>query len=263
MNDIFKSYPDIVWYDLKTKYLDQRIYPSMKTSILENFRFRLLSQESVNKQYPFPIKLVRSIFTNASRLSSNSYPGEYNSRLLDKTEDLRTELEQVINACLDRIMIYVSETDDDSSSYKSTAATIPTGMWAYPLVAVKSLGFKTDSGEIFIRLYRSQNNIRQVYSLNPRTSCWERITGIQSLSQLKLAHRIGKKEILIHNMPDLSIIKAISDMNIPVSALKASDHKEYAALWKQLLPMLGQLLREVKTVLSQSNIVLTLHSHNL
>lgn len=262
MSDVTKIFNDVIWYDLTTKYLDPSIYPSMKTSILENFRFRLLSQESVNKQYPFPIKLIRSIFTNASKLSDNSYPGEYNAKLLDKTEDLRKELEQVINACLDRIMVYVSDTDDDSSCFKNTAAFIPTGMWAYPLVAVKSLGFKTDSGEIFIQLFRPDNNIRQVYSLNPRTSCWERVSGVQNLSQLELAHRTGKKEILIHNMPDLSTIKAISDMNIPVSALKATAHREHTALWKHLLPMLGQLLREVKVVLSQSNIILTHHLQN-
>lgn len=253
----------IVWYDLRTKYIDARIYPTMKTSILEDFRFRLQSQESNNKLYPFPIKLIRSIFTNASKIRSYAAPDEYDPIWMDSAYSLKKEFDRAIDTCADRILIYVADNNITSDGFSDSAAFIPPGMWAYPVAAIRSIGFKTDNGEVFIRLFREENNVRQVYSPNPDTSRWERVSGVQGMSQLVLGHRVEKREILIHNMPDLTAIKTIADMNISIASLKAADHRRHTLLWQQLFPLLNHLLREVTAVLSQYNLVLIHQSHSI
>ena len=135
-------------------------------------------------------------------------------------------------------------------------------MWAYPLCAIRELGFDTINGELYARLYRPSNNIRQIYSLNPKTSYWEKVTGVTKLSQMELDHSIGLREMLRHNMPDLAAIREINDMGLTVPMLNVSEYRKNNAIWNQLVIMLDELLREIKVVLSQYNIVLTHYSHN-
>lgn len=135
-------------------------------------------------------------------------------------------------------------------------------MWAYPLCAIRELGFDTINGELYARLYRPSNNIRQIYSLNPKTSYWEKVTGVTKLSQMELDHSIGLREMLGHNMPDLAAIREINDMGLTIPMLNVSEYRKNSAIWNQLVIMLDELLREIKVVLSQYNIVLTHYSHN-
>lgn len=249
---------DIVWYDLRTRYLDDRIYPSLKKSIFENFRHRLKTQECLSEIYPLPIRLIGSIFTNASKIAhlfpSHSY--------FDNADLLKTEFENSIDECVSRTLIYVSEGNIADSNFKSIGTHIPDGMWAYPLCAIRELGFDTINGELYARLYRPSNNIRQIYSLNPKTSYWEKVTGVTKLSQMELDHSIGLREMLRHNMPDLAAIREINDMGLTVPMLNVSEYRKNNAIWNQLVIMLDELLREIKVVLSQYNIVLTHYSHN-
>ncbi len=255
--------PGIDWYDVRKKYRhNRRISESQVTSIAQNFNLRLFSQDRESVSYCFPIKLIRSIFANAARIRSNSKVKYLNPKLLDKAGDLKVKLEDAIDSCIDRIQFYVAEPYNEGTNIANSTYDIPKGMWAYPFASVKKLGFKKDSGEIFIQLYRSEDNIRQVYTLNPDTDVWEPVRGVTKLSQLHLDHRPSMKEILLHSMPDLSAIKKITDIDLQPSYLKATDSPDYIQLWKTLLPMLEELLRDVIAILAQYHLVLTHESHN-
>lgn len=161
--------------------------------------------------------------------------------------------------CVDRILCYVAEPNDD---YKIRYAHLPPRIWAYPLTAIKRMGFHLLGGEIFLQLYRDTDNIRQLYSLNPTTSCWEKVTGVERLSQLHLDHTPRMEDILQHSMPDLSAIRNITDMGLRIPELKAKEYCKHLSLWRKLLPLLEDLLRDVINVLAQYNISLTLDTHN-
>lgn len=51
-------------------------------------------------------------------------------------------------------------------------------------------------------------------------------------------------------------------MGLTVPMLNAAEYRNYIVIWNQLVPMLDELLREIKVVLAQYNIVLTHYSHN-
>ena len=252
---------NIIWYDLREKYLDERIYPSMKKSIIENFAFRLLSQDKNDEVSPFPIKLIRSIFTNAAKLKNYSEDGELDQALLDECVTWKINLETFVWMTVERISLCVATPEYEVSDKTDSNTGLPLGMWVYPVGAIKKLGFETSTGEIFIELYREENNIRQLYSLNPTTQRWEKVTGVEKLSQLYLRRVPEMKNIMEQNSPDLSAISKIVRMNIFADMLKAKDYKEHRMQWRWLLPLLPELLREVLAILTQYNVILTLRNH--
>ncbi|MDE7463362.1 MAG: hypothetical protein K2M88_09410 [Muribaculaceae bacterium] len=252
---------NIIWYDLREKYMDERIYPSMKKSIIENFAFRLLSQDKNDEASPFPIKLIRSIFTNAAKLKNYSEDGELDKTLLDECVTWRINLETFVWMTVERISLCVATTEYEVSDQTDSNTGLPMGMWMYPVGAIKKLGFETSTGEIFIELYREENNIRQLYSLNPTTQRWEKVTGVEKLSQLYLRRIPEMKKIIEQNSPDLTAISKIVRMNINADMLKPKDYRDHLLLWKLLLPLLPELLREVLVILTQYNIVLSLRTH--
>lgn len=252
---------NIIWYDLREKYLDERIYPSMKKSIIENFAFRLLSQDKNDEVSPFPIKLIRSIFTNAAKLKNYSEDGELDQALLDECVTWKINLETFVWMTVERISLCVATPEYEVSDKTDSNTGLPLGMWVYPVGAIKKLGFETSTGEIFIELYREENNIRQLYSLNPTTQRWEKVTGVEKLSQLYLRRVPEMKNIMEQNSPDLSAISKIVRMNINADMLKAKDYKEHRMQWRWLLPLLPELLREVLAILTQYNVILTLRNH--
>ena len=252
---------NIIWYDLREKYLDERIYPSMKKSIIENFAFRLLSQDKNDEVSPFPIKLIRSIFTNAAKLKNYSEDGELDKALLDECVTWKINLETFVWMTVERISLCVATPEYEVSDKTDSNTGLPLGMWVYPVGAIKKLGFETSTGEIFIQLYREENNIRQLYSLNPTTQRWEKVTGVEKLSQLYLRRVPEMKNIMEQNSPDLSAISKIVRMNINADMLKAKDYKEHRMQWRWLLPLLPELLREVLAILTQYNVILTLRNH--
>ncbi|MDE5791478.1 MAG: hypothetical protein K2H96_09670 [Muribaculaceae bacterium] len=253
---------NILWYDLRGIYHDKRIYPSQRTSILGNFKSRLFSQDRVNEKYPFPIRLIRSIFTNASKLSTVvTQRGEFNHDLLANAKHQKIKLENTIDTCVERILCYVAESDD-GDDYKNEDAHLSTRIWAYPLTSIRKLGFHLSGGEIFIQLYRDTDNIRQLYSLNSATSCWEKVRDVERLSQLHLDHNPRMEDILRHSIPDLPAIRNITDMGVRIPELRATEYRKHLSLWLNLLPLLEDLLRDVINVLAQYNISLTLDTHN-
>ena len=253
---------NIIWYDLREKYLDERIYPSMKKSIIENFAFRLLSQDKNDEASPFPIKLIRSIFTNAAKLKNYSEDGELDKTLLDECVRWRINLETFVWMTVERISLCVAPPEYEVSDKTDSNTGLPLRMWMYPVGAIKKLGFETSTGEIFIQLYReNNNNILQLYSQNPTTQKWEKVTGVKKLSQLYLRRMPEMKSIMKHNSPDLSAISKIVSMNLNSDLLKAKNNKEYRNLWESLLPLLPELLREVLAILTQYNVILTLRNH--
>lgn len=252
---------DIIWYDLREKYLDERIYPSMKKSIIENFAFRLLSQDKTDKDDPFPIKLIRSIFANAAKLKDCLEEGDLDKATLEKISIWRITLENFVRMTVERVCLCVANPEYEISDETDSNTGLPRGMWMYPVGAIKKLGFETSTGEVFIQLYREENNIRQLYSQNPTTQRWEKVTGVEKLSQLYLRRIPEIKSIMKHNSPDLSAISKIVSMNLNSDLLKAKNNKEYRILWESLLPLLPELLREVLAVLTQYNVILTLRNH--
>lgn len=252
---------NIMWYDLRKEYLDERIYPSMRRSIIDNFAFRVFSHDKPDASYPFPIKLIRTVFTNASKLKKEVEKGTFDEKMLDEAIVLREKLENAVEMTVERILLCVAEPGYEVSETINPATDLPEGMWGYPVVAVKELGFSVPSGEIFIKLYREKDNIRQLYSLNPDTSKWEKVTGVEKLSQLYLKRIPGMVELLNHNMPDLEAIRELNSKNLYADLLKAKDYNQHILLWKWLLPLLPNLLRDVLAVLAQYNIILTLSSH--
>ena len=252
---------NIIWYDLREKYLDERIYPSMKKSIIENFAFRLLSQDKTDEVSPFPIKLIRSIFTNATKLKNYSEDGELDKASLYECATWRIILETFVWMTVERISLCVATPEYELCDKTDSNTGLPRGMWMYPVGAIKKLGFETYTGEIFIQLYREENNIRQLYSWNPTTQRWEKVTGVEKLSQLYLRRIPEMKNIMEHNSPDLSTINKIVRMNLNSDMLKAIDYKEYRMQWERILPLLPELLREVLAILTQYNVILTLRNH--
>lgn len=239
---------DILWYDLREKYHDDRIYPSQSKSIIENFQFRLFSQDKNS----FPIKLIRSIFTNAVNISTQPGSNTYSSEYIENAKQLKIKLENAIDFCVDRILIHVydSNTIDGPNSITRSQGNI----WAYPVAAIKKLGFQPINGGVFIELYRPNDNIRQVYSPNPTQTCWSKVTNVQNLSQLTLKCKPSKDSILLHNMPDSGALKKIVDMDIPISDLDAKYHTKHPALWNTLFPLLENLFRDTVAILSHYNI---------
>lgn len=252
---------NIIWYDLREKYLDERIYPSMKKSIIENFAFRLLSQDKNDEVSPFPIKLIRSIFTNAAKLKNYSEDGELDKALLDECVTWKINLETFVWMTVERISLCVATPEYEVSDKTDSNTGLPQGMWMYPVGAIKKLGFETSTGEIFIQIYREENNIRQLYSPNPTTQRWEKVTGVEKLSQLYLRRVPEMKNIMEQNSPDLSAISKIVRMNLNADMLKAKDYKEHRMQWGRLLPLLPELLREILAILTQYNVILTLRDH--
>ena len=252
---------NIIWYDLREKYLDDRIYHSAWKSIIEDLDHRVLSQDKPDKGEPFPIKTIRSIFTNAAKLRDYGADEELDVDMLAKAPELRIRLESIVGMTVDRVKLCVAKPgyivpEDAKNFYK-----LPAGMWKYPVGAIKKLGFEPNTGEIFIRLYREENNIRQLYSFNPNSCEWEKVTGVKKLSQLYLKRNPAMAEIMQRNMPDLPAIKEIADMKLPLEKLKAKEYKRHLELWKHLLILLPDLLREVLALLAQYNIDLTLRKH--
>ena len=251
----------IIWYELREKYWDDRIYPSMSISIIENLEFRVLSQDKPDKGEPFPIKTIRSIFTNAAKLKDYGAEEELDVDMLAKAPELRIRLESIVGMTVDRVKLCVAKPgytvpDDANNFYK-----LPAGMWKYPVGTIKKLGFEPNTGEIFIQLYREENNVRQLYSFNPNSCKWEKVTGVEKLSQLYLKRNPAMAEIMQRNMPDLPAIKEVADMKLPLEMLNAKEYKQHLVLWKRLLMLLPDLLREVLALLVQYNIDLTLIKH--
>lgn len=251
----------IIWYELREKYWDDRIYPSAEKSIIENFAFRVYTLDKPDEEYPFPIKLIRIIFTNAAKLKDNATPGDFDATMLEQAPELRIKLESIVEMTVDRVNLYVAKPGYELSECMNPATELPVGMWMYPVGAIRKLGFHPSTGEIFIQLYRENDNIRQLYSLNPATRKWEKVTGIEKLSQLYLKRIPSMKEIMINNMPDLPTIKEVANMNLYADLLKAKDYKRHYSIWQRLLPLLPSLLREVLALLAQYNIVLTMRRH--
>lgn len=252
---------NIIWYDLRVKYLDDRIYPSMWKSIIENFEFRVFSHDKTDKAHPFPIKLIRSIFTNAAKLRKYAEKGDFDSAILEEATEMRVRFESIVGMTVDRVKLCVAKPGYDVSEHINSSTDLPDGMWMYPVGAIRKLGFHPFTGEIFIQLYREDDNIRQMYSLNPDTNRWEKVTGVEKLSQLYLKRIPGMKEIMFNNMPDLPVIREVAKRNLYSDLLKAKDYKQHYLLWKRLLPLLPSLLREVLALLAQYNIVLTMRKH--
>ena len=162
---------------------------------------------------------------------------------------------------VERISLCVAPVEYEVSDNTSSNTRLPRGMWMYPVGAIKKLGFETSTGEIFIQLFREENNIRQLYSQNPTTQRWEKVTGVEKLSQLYLRRVPEMKNILEQNSPDLSAIREIVCMNLNSDMLKAKDYKEHLVQWRRLLHLLPELLREVLAILAQYNVILTLRNH--
>lgn len=242
MENLSNATSGILWYDIREKYLDDRIYPSQKMSIVEDFRFRLFSQD---KKY-FPIKLIRSIFTNAVRVS-NSYVDISN----ENVRLLKDKLDNAIDYCVDRIKVYVDDSgrlDGDNTILRSQGR-----IWGYPLIAIKRLGFRQITGEILVELYRPGDNVRQIYSPDKILSSWEKISGVYELSQLALQFNPSKDAILCHNRQDLLTLKRVVDMGIQIDDLNLNSHRMHAELWRTLFPLLENLLHDTLVMLSQYN----------
>ena len=232
----------------------------MRKSIIDNFAFRLLSQDRTDDTSPFPIKLIRSIFTNAAKLKDYS-DGELDKALLDESAILRINLESFVRMTVERISLCVAPVGYEVSDKINSKTGLPCGMWMYPIGAIKKLGFETSTGEIFIQLFREENNIRQLYSQNPATQRWEKVTGVGKLSQLYLRRVPEMKDIMEQNSPDLSAVREIVCMNLNSDMLKAKDYKEHRVQWRWLFNLLPELLREVLAILTQYNVILTLRNH--
>lgn len=249
MENISNATSGILWYDIREKYLDDRIYPSQKMSIVEDFRFRLFSQDT---KY-FPIKLIRSIFTNAAKIESDTHGESAGMKKIDEVIRFKDRFDSMIDFCIDRISVLVY----DSVLIESAPMTVNIHkLWKYPLSIIKKLGFKPQSGEIFIELSREKDNIRQVYSCNSFSDIASKITGVQKLSQLHLIRTPGINDILSHSISDLKALRKIMSLNISISDLDAKCFKQHVILWSSIFPLLEDLLRDMTVIFSQYNISL-------
>ena len=227
----------------------------MDKSIIENFAFRVFTQESLDSLRPFPIKLIRTAFTNAAKLSRFAGEDVFDTSLLEDAAVLRIKLESVVEMAVNRIKLCVAKPDYEIE--KSENDGLPNGMWMYPVVAVRQLRFQPLTGEIYIQLYRQEDNVRQLYSLNPGTRIWEKVKGVEKLSQLYLRRSPSMREILFNNMPDLCTLRKFVDMDITSDMLKAKDYMHHTLLWRDLLPLLPALLRDVSVLMAQYEIMLS------
>ena len=253
MDIVAKDANGILWYDLRTKYdHDPRIYSSQCTSIIENFKFRLFSQDRRDPDFPFPIKLIRSIFTNAEKIGDRYSLEGHAPRLSNVFSTLRAKLENAIDTCVGRIQIHVFEPySNDGNGDKN--------IWAYPVECVKSIGFKPANDEIYIKLFRAEDNVRQVCAHNAVAGSWEKLRDIKFLRQLHIHHAPSMKEILRHTMPDLAAIREICDMNFAIPDLSVKDYGRHLKLWERLFPLLEELLRETGMILAQYQLTVVPH----
>ncbi len=260
MNAILKDSDGIYWYDLRTKYdCDPRIYSSQSQSVVGNFSFRLFSQDRIYEDTAFPIKLIRSIFSNAEKIGAESrYKGSIQIAIL------RMILDNAIDTCVSRIEVPVYDSQWHTKDININLSLGSKDIWMYPIESTKSIGFKPEEGEIFIKLFRSNDYVRQVYAFNPYDSKWEKVKGIEKLSQLEIHHNPSMKDIMEHNFLDLPNIKKIYDLKINISDLNVKYYDSNQDLWKTLFPDLEDLLRETLVVLAQYNLRLVpkhLHTH--
>ena len=257
MYSVSKDSSGILWYNVRTKYYkDSIIYPSSNVSIIENFRQRLFSQDRTNKDYQFPIRLIHSIFLNAEKIQHNEISENSDNTLFEHVSSQRIKLENAIDTCVGQIQICVSEPCGIIHKTNDSSTVNSINIWNYPIEAVRELGFKLGTGEIFIKLFRDTDNIRQIYVANNETHCWEKVTNIRELKQLHIHHDPSMKDILRYNMPDLIAIKKISDMDIFIDDLNAKDYNRHINLWKEIFPILDELLRETLVILAQYNLIL-------
>lgn len=179
----------------------------------------------------------------------------YNSEHLKKAKELKNKLDNTIDNCIDRILLYVADSQITDEVYPNSVTA--NKLWAYPLSAVKKFGFHPITGECFIELFRDSDNTRQLYKYNSKTATGSKITGVKKLSQLSLMKYPGIEDILIHNMPDLKGLNKLISMNVTTDDIKLNNQHKNITLWNNLFPMLEELLHDVIVVFSQSCFILT------
>lgn len=233
----------IYWYDVNTMYLDERICRSQKQSIRRNFVFRVTSQNRPGKgsdKVSLQLKAYRKLFNAAAKLPIvNGNP----DIIFAKT--LKDWYTNYVESLVDRILFYV-EDYTKPVAIKEQFTRMPQGVWAFPFVGIKELGFGSD-GHLYIKLSRTTDNVMQVLSYSSEKG-WHPLVATK-LSDFHLDHDPRWEDISYHITPDLTAIPAINKI-----LEKNPDLSPHSAIWSTLLPMLEGLQRELKYSMANYNL---------
>lgn len=228
---------EIEWFEIKEKYFSDRIYPSQKRSIWENFKFRLTTQ---NRSNIFLIREYDKIFKNLWRHSKSqtNQDGLY--------QELVDRYNTAIDFILGRILFYVKE---DNGNERGLTFRVPDGMWAYPLSGIKELGF-SKHGTLYIKLNNNNNEIKKVWTNSPERG-WYEMKNINCLKDIELDHDPRMEDVLNHIKDELKTLKVINAL-CPFKKAQLKNPNDSA--WGIIIPNLKGLVNEIIYVLSYYNL---------